>query len=60
MGPLDMMRLTSTARQVEAGRIAALVLESWAAIDPQARESLRLLGVLSGDSESPFIRWALA
>ena len=42
LGPLDVMRLASAAREVEAHRIAGLALERWLAIDPRASELLRL------------------
>ena len=42
LGPLDMMRLASAAREVEPSHIAALALERWLATDPRARELLRL------------------
>ena len=42
LGPLDVMRLASAAREVEAHRIAGLALERWLATDPRARELLRL------------------
>ncbi len=44
LGPLDVMRLASAAREVEAHRIAALALERWLATDPRARDLLRLFG----------------
>ena len=43
LGPLDMMRLASAAREVESSHIAALALERWLAIDPRASELLRIL-----------------
>jgi len=42
LGPLDVMRLATAAREVEAHRIAGLALERWLATDPRARELLRL------------------
>ncbi len=41
IGPLDVMRLATAAREVEPHRIAGLALERWAATDPRARELLR-------------------
>ncbi len=38
IGPLDVMRLATAAREVEAQRIAGLALERWLVIDPRARE----------------------
>ena len=43
LGPLDMMRLASAAREVEPSHIAALALERWLATDPRASELLRIL-----------------
>ena len=42
LGPLDVMRLATAAREVEAHRIAGLALERWLATDPRARDLLRL------------------
>lgn len=42
LGPLDVMRLATAAREVEAQRIAGLALERWLATDPRARDLLRL------------------
>lgn len=42
LGPLDMMRLATAAREVDTQRIAGLALERWLAIDPRARDLLRL------------------
>jgi hypothetical protein len=42
LGPLDVMRLATAAREVEAQRIAGLALERWLATDPRARELLHL------------------
>ena len=42
LGPLDMIRLASAAREVEPSHIAALALERWLANDSRARELLRL------------------
>lgn len=42
LGPLDVMRLATAARDVEAQRIAGLALERWLATDPRARDLLRL------------------
>jgi len=42
LGPLDLMRLATAAREVESQRIASLALERWLATDPRARELLRL------------------
>ena len=41
VGPLDLLRLASAAREVESHRIAALALERWLATDPRARDVLR-------------------
>ena len=41
LGPLDMMRLASAAREVESGRIAALAIERWLSTDPRARDLVR-------------------
>jgi len=38
LGPLDVMRLATAAREVEAHRIAGLALERWVATDPRARQ----------------------
>ena len=38
LGPLDIMRLASAAREVNANRIAGLALERWLATDLRARE----------------------
>ena len=43
LGPLDMMRLASAAREVEPSHIAALALERWMATDPRASELMRIL-----------------
>jgi hypothetical protein len=42
LGPLDVMRLATAAREVEPHRIAGLALERWLATDPRARDLLRL------------------
>lgn len=42
VGPLEMMRLASAAREVEAHRVAGLALERWLATDHRARDLLRL------------------
>lgn len=42
LGPLDVMRLATAAREVETQRIAGLALERWLAIDPRARDLLCL------------------
>ena len=42
LGPLEVMRLATAAREVESHRIAGLALERWLATDPRARELLRL------------------
>jgi hypothetical protein len=41
LGPLDVMRLATAAREVEPHRIAGLALERWLVNDPRARELLR-------------------
>jgi hypothetical protein len=41
LGPFDVMRLATAAREVEAHRIASLALERWLVTDPRARELLR-------------------
>ncbi len=41
LGPLDVMRLATAAREVESHRIAGLALERWLSTDPRARELLR-------------------
>jgi hypothetical protein len=41
VGPLDLVRLASAAREVDASRIAALTLKRWLATDPRARDLLR-------------------
>ena len=41
LGPLDMMRLASAAREVEPHHIAALAIESWLSTDPRARDLVR-------------------
>jgi hypothetical protein len=41
LGPLDMMRLASAAREVEPRRIAALAIERWLTTDPRAGGLLR-------------------
>jgi hypothetical protein len=40
LGPLDMMRLASAAREVEPSHIASLSLEQWIETDPRARQML--------------------
>ena len=42
LGPFDVMRLATAAREVEAQRIAGLALERWLATDPRARDLLRI------------------
>ncbi len=42
LGPLDVMRLATAAREMEAQRIAGLALERWLVTDPRARDLLRL------------------
>lgn len=42
LGPLEVMRLATAAREVEAQRIAGLALERWLVTDPRARDLLRL------------------
>ncbi|MFM2092536.1 MAG: hypothetical protein RLZZ127_3025 [Planctomycetota bacterium] len=48
LGPMDMMRLASAAREVPPERIADLALRRWAAVDPRAAHLLRgaLLAVM--------------
>ena len=41
LGPLDLMRVASAAREVEPHRIAALAIERWLATDPRARDLIR-------------------
>ena len=41
LGPLDMMRLTAAAREVESHHVAALAIERWLATDPRARDLMR-------------------
>jgi hypothetical protein len=43
LGPMDMMRLATAARDVEGERIAYLALRRWAAIDPRALNILHEL-----------------
>lgn len=45
LGPLDVMRLATAAREVESHRIAGLALERWLVTDPQARELLRFFAL---------------
>jgi hypothetical protein len=40
VGPMDMMRLATAARDVQPERIADLALRRWAAMDPRARNLL--------------------
>ena len=42
LGPLDLMRLASAAREVDPQHIAALAIERWLAIDHRAQDLLRL------------------
>ena len=37
VGPLDLMRLTAAAREVESSRVAPLALARWLLQDPRAR-----------------------
>lgn len=41
LGPLDLARLASAAREVDPHHIAALAIERWLAIDYRARDLLR-------------------
>lgn len=45
LGPLDVMRLATAAREVESHRIAGLALERWLVTDPRARELLRFFAL---------------
>jgi hypothetical protein len=42
LGPLDIARLAVAAKQVPAERVAGLALRQWVAVDPRARDALRL------------------
>ncbi len=51
LGPMDMMRLASAAREVPPERIADLALRRWALSDPNARAIM--MGVLTFMADRP-------
>jgi hypothetical protein len=42
LGPLDIARLAVAAKQVPEERVASLALRHWVAVDPRARDVLRM------------------